>query len=354
MKKMKKIVRPEDSERSSGLIKVTLRGAGQVMFQNNAWTGLLFLVGIFWGAYSEGTGIVAWGALLGLVVSTLTGYILRLTRRDGEQGLWGFNGILVGCALPTFIGNTVYMWVGLVLFSMLSTFVRSGFNNIMVRWKINSLTFPFVFCTWIFMAAARAMHSIPPAYMAVPSLPAAFVSGESLRIVDLAGSWLKGLSQVFLINSWITGLFFLLGLFISSRWAALWAAIGSAVALLTAILLKVSGAEAVDGLYGFSAVLTAIALATVFYRPGFRSALWALFGIIITVFVQAAMNVMVAPLGLATLTAPFCITTWLFLLPLIKVDDNEHPDHSNWYVENKRHLGCRCRQSAAASPCNNR
>ena len=29
-----------------------LRGAGQVMFQNNAWTGFFFLIGIFWGRLS--------------------------------------------------------------------------------------------------------------------------------------------------------------------------------------------------------------------------------------------------------------------------------------------------------------
>ena len=329
----------DDAETSSNLFKVLLRGAGQVMFQNNAWTGLLFVIGIFWGSYETHTGYVAWGALLGLAVATLTGYVLRLTRRDGEQGLWGFNGILLGCALPAFISQSAWLWVCVILFAMLTTFVRTGFNNIMSRWKINSFTFPFVFCTWIVLAASHAMHSISPLHLAEPSLPAVmFASGESLRFVDLVVYWLKGIAQVFFVNSWVTGLFFLVGLLVSSRWAALWAAVGSAVALLVAILFKASGADVAGGLYGFSAVLTAIALATVFYRPGFRSALWALFGIVMTVFVQAAMNIMVAPFGLATLTAPFCVATWLFLLPLIKIDDNEHPDHSNWYVENKRHL----------------
>ena len=333
----------EEAGDSSGLVKVLLRGAGQVMFQNNAWTGLLFLVGIFWGAYHTGSGIVAWGALLGLTVATLTGYILGLTRRDGEQGLWGFNGILLGCAIPTFIAENAWMWLCVILFAMLTTFVRTGFNNIMSRWKINSLTFPFVFCTWIVLAASRAMHVIPPAHLADPSLPSIFASGESLRFLDLVIYWLRGIAQVFLVDSWITGLFFLAGLAVSSRWAALWAGIGSAVGLLVAILFKAAGSDVIGGMYGFSAVLTAIALATVFYRPGFRSALWALFGIVMTIFVQAAMNIAVAPLGLATLTAPFCVTTWLFLLPLIKLDDNEHPDHSNWYAENKRHL-LRCRR----------
>ena len=84
------------------------------------------------------------------------------------------------------------------------------------------------------------------------------------------------------------------------------------------------------GLYSFSAVLTAIALATVFYKPSWRSALWALVGVLVTVVVQAAMNVAMKPVSIATLTAPFCVATWLFLLPMFQFDEN-HPDHSSWH-----------------------
>ena len=260
---------------SFDFIKILLRGTGQVMFQNSAWTGLLFMVGIFWGAYAEGQGLVAWGALLGVIVSTVTGYILGFPARDGEQGLWGFNGVLVGCAFPTFMGNTVWMWLALVLCAALTTWVRTGFNNVMAPWKVNSFTFPFVFCTWMFLLAARAMHGLPTTHMADPALPAAFPALENIRFGDLAVYWLKGIGQVFLINSWVTGICFLAGLFLCSRWAALWAAIGSALALLTVIALKASGPDISEGLYGYSPVLTAIALATVFYKPNFRSALWA-------------------------------------------------------------------------------
>lgn len=323
---------------SFDFIKILLRGTGQVMFQNSAWTGLLFMIGIFWGAYAEGMGVVAWGALVGVIVSTVTGYILGQPVKDGEQGLWGFNGVLVGCAFPTFMGNTIWMWLALILCSALTTWVRTGFNNVMAPWKVNSFTFPFVFCTWMFLLAARAMQGMPPAHMADPALPAAFSSVESIRFGSLIVYWLKGIGQVFLINSWVTGLFFLVGLALCSRWAALWAAIGSALALFVALIFKASGSDIANGLYGFSAVLTAIALATVFYKPNPRSAFWAILGILVTLFIQAGMNVLLEPVGLATLTGPFCVTTWLFLLPRIKFDEVEKPDHSNWYPENKKHL----------------
>ena len=323
---------------SLDFLKILLRGTGQVMFQNNVWTGLLFFIGIFWGAYAEKAGVVAWGALLGVGVSTLTGYLLGLPEREGRQGLWGFNGVLVGCAFPTFMGNTVWMWLALVLCAALTTWVRTGFNRVMAPWKVNSLTFPFVFCTWIFLLAARAMHGLPTAHMTAPALPDAFATAVDLGFGHLVVYWLKGIAQVFLIDSWVTGLLFLAGLFLADRRAALWAAVGSALALLTTVALHASGSEIAGGLYGYSPVLTAIALATVVYRPGRSSALWAILGILVTVFVQAGMYVLLAPVGIATLTAPFCIATWLFLLPLFEFDEAQKPDHSNWDPENKRHL----------------
>ena len=320
-----------------GYLKILLRGSGQVMFQGNAWTGLLFLIGIFWGAYSSHTPAVAWGALLGLMVSTATGYILNLPDEDGREGLWGFNGILVGCAFPTFLGNTIWMWLSLALCSALTVWMREGLNNVMKPWKVNSFTFPFVVSTWLFLLAARAMHGLDATHLATPMLPEHLTTGGVLYLDQAAEYWLRGVSQVFLIDSWVTGIFFLVGLLIASRWAALWAAIGSVLAIITASVLSASGHSIAQGLYGFSAVLTAIALATVFYRPCWRSALWALIGIIITVVAQAAMNVMFEPLGLATLTAPFCVTTWAFLLPMFKLDEAK-PDNSNWTPALKKHL----------------
>lgn len=304
-----------DKEWPKRPVGVVLRGAGQVMFQDSPWTGLLFLCGIFWGAYAEGIGLVAWGALTGLLVSTITGYILKLPDENGAQGLWGFNGILVGCAFPTFLGSSIWMWLGLIFCAALTTWVRSGFNKVMAPWGINSLTFPFVFSTWIFLLAARVLSGMPDGGEATPAFAAAVDPAINLDFGHLVIYWLKGISQVFLINSWVTGIFFLVGLAVCSRRAAIWAAIGSALSLLIALCWHGPGADIASGLYGFSAVLTAIALGATFCPFTWKTALWTILGIIATVFIQAAMNTLLGPVGLATLTAPFCVATWLMLLP---------------------------------------
>lgn len=300
--------------------RTVLRGVGQVMFQDSMWTGLLFLIGIFWGAYAVGLGVVAWGAVVGVVVSTLAGYCLKLSDTNGAQGLWGFNGVLVGCAFPTFMGNTIWMWLALILCAAMTTWVRTALNRVFAPYGTSSFTFPFVLCTWFFLLAARYMHGMPPEFESVPVMASETVGHLDMGFGNLVVYWLKGISQVFLINSWVTGIFFLAGLAVCSWRAALWAAIASAVSLFTIIVWRGPAADIAEGLYGFSAVLAGIALGATFCRTGnWRTWIWALLGIVATVFIQAGMNAAFAPIGLATLTGPFCIGTWLFLIPGYKM-----------------------------------
>ena len=329
-------------------VRGLLRGAGQVMFQPSGWTGLLFLAGIFWSAWSSGRMAVAWGAVAGLAAATLTGRCLCLNReerkgeKEGMEGLWGFNGILVGCALMTFLKSTPLTWAVLFFGAAASVWVRTGLNRVMAPWRINSLTMPFVLTTWLLLSAARALNGVPAAELPQPELPAALLSSSPSVDTDflpLAVCWLNGLSQVFLCNSWVAGLLFLIGLALCNGWSALWSAVASALSLALALLFGGEGSSVAAGLYGFSPVLTGIALGSIFYRPSWRSALWTVAGIVFTFFTQAALNVWLAPVGLPALTAPFCIATWLFLLPMLPLDKDPETDHSAWSAAHKPHLG---------------
>ncbi len=309
-----------------------LNGSGQVMFQQNIWTGLLFLAGIFWGSYECHTPQVAWGAVVGLIASTVAGYLTEPDKTAGKEGLWGFNGILVGCAFPTFLDNTWLMWAAMIFCAMLSTWVRTGLNNVMAPSKVNSLTFPFVMLTWIFLLASRIMDGIAPASLSETELTEHFNFVLDTSFGSLVVYWLKGISQVFLIDSWVTGIFFLAALAVNSRWAALWAAIGSALSLAMALLFKADASDITAGLFGFSPVLTAIAIGCTFNKPNIKSAVWTIVAIIATVFVQAGMDMFFQPFGLPTLTGPFCVTTWLFLLPLYKFSVPA-PRHNEWHSQ---------------------
>jgi hypothetical protein len=121
-------------------VDTLLRGSGQVMFQDSAWCGLFFLLGIFWGAWAEGIPEVAVGAVIGLAVGTLAACLLGAPREDIRKGLHGYNGILVGCALPTFFGVNATCWVLVVVGAFFSTVIMMAVSRFFRTWKVSAMT----------------------------------------------------------------------------------------------------------------------------------------------------------------------------------------------------------------------
>lgn len=121
------------------------------------------------------------------------------------------------------------------------------------------------------------------------------------------------------MNSWVTGLLFLIGLAISNYWAAIWAAIASALALAVAILYQCNGGDIANGLFGFSPVLTGIALGITFYQVNWRTAIWSLLGILLPYLFRRGW-ILSFLLGNSDVNRSFCVATWLFLLPHLNLD----------------------------------
>ena len=119
--------------------KTILRGVSQVMLQNNAITGLIFLVGISYNSW-----LAFLGAVFGNIISTVTAYLFRYNNEDIENGLYGFNGTLVGIAVFFYFGLSFYS----ILFIIIGSFISSVVMNIMKK-KMIAFTAPFVISTWL-------------------------------------------------------------------------------------------------------------------------------------------------------------------------------------------------------------
>ena len=62
---------------------------------------------------------------------------------------------------------------------------------------------------------------------------------------------------------------------------------------------------------------TAIGLGTTFYNPNWRVVCYTFLGTVFTVVAQGALNVLLNVYGIPTLTFPFVVAAWIFLLPNI-------------------------------------
>ncbi|EEZ33255.1 urea transporter [Brucella sp. NF 2653] len=307
-------------------IDINLRGAGQVIFQNNPLTGLFFLAAIVWGAITVGQIAIAIGSVIALFVATSIAMLLGGDRLSLRQGMFGFNGLLVGAAVPALLAPRPAMWFILVIGAAVSTVVMLAVSKIMKTWDAPALTFPFVLTTWFLVLAAYAFGHLPIGSMGPPALPhGASASAQiSPSWFELLEAWLKGPAQVFLLNNAVSGVLVVIGLLINSVWAGVFALFGSAIALSLSLALGASLADIEAGLFGFSPVLTAVGLSCVFFRPSLRVTLFAVLGTVFTVIVQGAMDVALTPLGIPTFTAPFVFVTWLFLLPKTNLEPHPH------------------------------
>jgi urea transporter len=272
------------------LALVALRGIGQVMFQDHAATGLLFLIGIAIDSPLMGVGALI-GAITGPVVAALMGF----DRKEIEAGLHGFNPVLVGTGLMFFLQPWVLTWVLVIVGCVAATFVCYLARR---HLKFPTYTAPFIVTTWLMLSIAHAI-----AGSAIDVLPstAAVVTPTGL----FQGLLLKGMAEVFFSANIVTGLLFLVGIAISDWRHAAIALLGSAVGTALGAYHNNPAATVSLGIYGYNASLAAMAVYL------WRKSL--LIPILAAVIAIPLTELFPAELGLPALTAPFVMSAWIVL-----------------------------------------
>lgn len=288
-----------------------LRGIGQVMLQKSSLAGLIFLIGIFYNSMIYGGA-----ALVGAIASTATAILLGADRTRVRDGLFGFNGALVGIALLYFLEPTALTWGYVVLAAACTTVIMAALLHLLDVWKIPALTASFVVTTLVFILAGSRfgrLHSTD--LLPTAGLPkGAVVVDGVVTASTVAEGLFAGVAQVFFQGNAITGAIFLLALLVSSRAAFVAALLGSLGGLLVAWGMGAAESAIRSGAYGFNPVLTAIALGSGFFVLNAASVAYAALGVVVTAVVYAAMSAVLEPLGMPALTSAFVLVVWLFLL----------------------------------------
>jgi len=310
---------------SSGMLRFVdrnLRGIGQVMFQDNPLSGLLFFIAVGWGSFAAGVPQVAIGGLVAVLSGTLMAQWLRVEKASINAGLYGFNAYLVGLALATFMAPTPQLWVYVVFGSAVSVVVTIAITNVFKTWNVSALTAPFVLTAWLLLLATNLFSgldggALPPVG---PIVPIDAAAANPLQVAEFVQGIFTSITQVFLKGHGPAALLFLAGLAVNSIPAAVFGLVGAVAAVVTAHALGAESELVTAGLLGFNPVLTAIALGAVFYRPSPRVVAYLLIATVLSVIVQGALIAALTPFGIPTLTAAFVLVTWLFLLPGLKFE----------------------------------
>lgn len=263
------------------------RGVGQVMFQNNALSGGLMLLGIFLNSWQMGALAVG-----GNIISTLTAYFSGYGRDDIKNGLYGFNGTLVGIAVGVFMQLT---WGALLLMavaSCVSTWIARLFS---LQHTLPGFTAPFILAVW--MLLGTCVGFMPHLLLAAESVGHVGGSVDCLRVFG------TGIGQVMFQGSVLAGLLFLAGILVNSRMAAAYTVWGVFLPVPFAMLLGTDAETLNMGLMGYNGVLCAIALGD----NTWKGCVWASCSVLLSVVLQ----IIGMEWGVTTLTAPFVLSVWM-------------------------------------------
>ena len=228
-------------ERIPGDVSYTLRGLLQVIIVNNQVSGLFIVAALYVGG----------GALHGTLSLVCTFVATALARRlfvdvdSVKNGLAGYNACLVGCAFPVFVQQE---WGAASFFAGIFCAVVASIMNLALV-PSGILTFTFAFNFTIITYVLFAFESSPGP---LPDLPP--------TAWNVIISPIKGVSQIWVVNSALSGFLILIGVAIDSLGIACYALSGSIVGCVTGYVFGGDDAllKTLNGIYGFNSCLMAL------------------------------------------------------------------------------------------------
>ena len=276
------------------LLTSTLRGIAQVCLQDSPFTGAFFLLAI--ALYSP---IYAMCALAGAMLSTAFAFKKAkeqcIKGSDVKNGLYGFNGCLIGIAIAAFL--PINDWA-LLLLGLACIFSVQLVIWVAARSNVPLFTMPFIIVAMFVFGLGQSFN------VAEQEVVPFFQQSFPLPIFESIG-------QIFLLPNAISGICILLGFLVASVRAffiTLWA-VGLAYFLAQEIGMNETALN--TGLFGFCAVLTAHALCL----PSTHQSVWDQshflpYKIILGVILSVLMTQVFILGHLSFFTLPFVLSVW--------------------------------------------
>ena len=252
-------------------IKTLLLGFSQVFLLQSALSGALILAGLFCISWQ-----LALLALLGCLVSRSVASLWRDTKSEiaDADGLYGFNGTLVGIAIGVYWEISWLSILLLVVGAALSTWLARALRR---HAHLPGLTAPFIIAVW----ALLLLSMLAPERMGLLDTVAQLEEGQSQwRMLGVALG--DGLGQVMFQANVLTGVLFFL-----------------AIAFVPETVWR-------EGLLGYNAVLCAIYWSS----TSERRLLYAVVSVVLSVLLE----LLALYVGLIPLTAPFVLSVWIVWL----------------------------------------
>lgn len=278
------------NEKPFFFIDAVLYSYSQILFAQNRFLGILILSATF---IHPGIGV---NALLSCIFANSFALSLGINKLEILAGLYGFNAVLLGMSISLYLKtNGIQTVVYILLFSLLLTIATGTLSFLLKRLSLPYMSIPFVFVTWLAILSGETVHTSNYIIFSYPEIEAFFIS----------------LSHIIFSPYTLSGILLLAGLFLYSRLMAVVVLISYLTCIaFVSVFPSYSLFMRADG---FNAILTAIAVAGIFFVLNIKSMFIGMAASVFTIIAGSALSSILMNYALPVLTLPFNLVTLLTL-----------------------------------------
>jgi urea transporter len=291
-------------------VELPLRAASQLVFQDHPLSGVLFLASVFVNSVTAGVA-----AVVGMASAILTAYAAGADRDLIRGGFFGFNGFFLGLGVPFFLGTHPMIWPCILFGGAATTFVTLAIAGVLRPWSLPVLTAPFIVVLWAVLLAGAGFEGVARAAASSAVVAPSPGNWEGAGILGFAASsTLRSAGQIFFQDSAVSGALVLAGVAVGSRAAGAVAALGAVCGVVTAFALGGNRELIQQGVYGYNACLSAVAVGCVFLGVSVRSVALGLVAAGIATVLTPVCAALLGGWHLPVVSIPFTLATWLVLV----------------------------------------
>jgi len=290
----------------------------QIFFSENRLFGWILIIVSFFDLHAGFSGLAA------VVIANLMAYLVGFNLENIRKGYYGFNSLLAGLGLGLFYDPGAGFYIVLGFASLLALMITISLENIIGKYGLPYLSFPFLFTIWLVSLASRQFSSLQVSETGVYTINEMYRIG-GLEMVDMYNRlqnldfpmvvklYFRSLGAIFFQYHLFAGILIAAGLILYSRIAFLLSVTGFAAAWFYYLFIGADMNELSAGYIGFNFILTSIAIGGFFILPSKFSFLWVIMLTpVISIFLISTVTFF-GTFQLSVYSLPFNLTVLLFL-----------------------------------------
>ncbi len=312
------------------LFSAILNSYSQIFFSENKLFAFMLLLVSFIDIWAGISGLFA------VLTANIIAYTLGFNKLAIQKGMYGFNALLVGLGTGLTFQPSPQLFFIVFFASLLTLFITLALQGILTKYALPYLSIPFLLGIWAIILATKDFSALGLSERGIYTYNELYAFGgkrfvdfyiwfSNLNFLDSIKIYFLSLGAIFFQNNIIAGIIISIGLLYYSRIAFSLSLLGFYIAFWFYNFIGADFSELGYTFIGFNYILTSIAIGSYFILASWRSYLWTILLLPITIIITAGLAKVFAIWSLSVYSLPFNIVVIMFIYILkLRTSKRQH------------------------------